>query len=130
VSPTALTLNHLRRSGYVAAVVETWIPKIERRRDLWAFADVLAVHAIRRPAFVLIQCTSIDHVGDRLTKAKGKPELRTWLRAGGVFEVWGWARRANGWALKRISVTTDQLVEVTVEAPPRRRRNQSPCLFE
>lgn len=83
MTPTALTLRHLRDSGYLAAVVEQWIPKIERRRDLFGIGDVLGIHSHRRPAFLLVQCTSIDHVGDRLTKAKSRPALRTWLNAGG-----------------------------------------------
>jgi hypothetical protein len=35
------TLTLLRRYGFIAAVVERWIPRIDRRRDLWSFADVL-----------------------------------------------------------------------------------------
>ncbi len=33
MTPTARSLALLRRSGYLAAVVEKWIPRINRRRD-------------------------------------------------------------------------------------------------
>jgi hypothetical protein len=42
MTPPVRTLRHLRRAGYTAAVVETWIPHVNRRRDLFGFADVLA----------------------------------------------------------------------------------------
>lgn len=116
-SPTARTVQLLRKAGYLAEVVERWLPIPGKsvRRDLFGFADVLAVHP-RQHVFLLVQCTSLGHVADRLTKAKGRPELATWLAAGGQFEVWGLGKRG----VKRVAVTGQDLAEATIVAPLRR----------
>jgi hypothetical protein len=118
-SPTARTLARLRRRGYLAGVVERWLPRANVRKDLFGCADVLAVHP-RDRAFLLVQCTSLAHVGDRLRKAKARPELAAWLQAGGAFEVWGWARRGRRWAVKGVAVRPGDLAAVVIEALPRR----------
>jgi len=117
MTPTARTVQLLRKAGFLAEVVERWLPIPGKsvRRDLFGFADVLAVHP-RRRTFLLVQCTSLGHVADRLAKAKGRPELATWLAAGGQFEVWGVSKRG----VKRVAVTGADLAEETVVAPPRR----------
>jgi hypothetical protein len=132
-SPTALSLALLRRSGYVADVCERWIPipgkKI--RKDLFGCFDVLAIDQ-REPAILAVQCTSVGHVADRLAKAKSKPALKAWLRAGGRMEVWGWAKRGDRWEVKRVEVRGEDLADVVVSAPRRRRgRNpKQPDLFD
>jgi hypothetical protein len=118
-SLTGRTLALLRRQGYRAAVVERWVPGCNIRCDLFGCAGVLAVHPEGR-AFLLVQCTSLAHVGDRLRKARARPELAAWLKAGGGFEVWGWGRRGNRWAVKVVAVRAEDLAAVVVEAPPRR----------
>jgi hypothetical protein len=129
-TPTRLTLDLLRRSGYVAAVVEKWLPKINRRQDLWGFADILAIDR-REGGFLLVQCTSVGHVADRLAKAKGRPELAAWLKAGGRFEVWGWSKRGKRWEVKRVGVQAGDLGPVVITAPKRRRkRDRQRMLFE
>jgi hypothetical protein len=117
MTPTSRTLALLRRSGYAAAVVERWIPKIERRADLWHFADVLAVHPLQRD-FLLVQCTSISNVASRLAKARQQPELAAWLLAGGRFEVHGW----RGRDVKRVEVVAAELPPVVLVQPRRRRK--------
>jgi|HubBroStandDraft_6_1064221.scaffolds.fasta_scaffold799327_3 hypothetical protein len=129
MTPTARTLALLRRCGYRAAVVESWVPRANVRRDLFGFADVLAVAAHRDPRFLLVQCTTAAHVAHRLAKAKGRPGLRTWLAAGGAFEVWGWARRGRRWTVRRVAVQGDDLRDVLLSAAPRRRRHRQPELF-
>ena len=88
MTPTGRTLVSLRRAGFMADICERWIPHANIRRDLYGLADVLAVHPTRRE-FLLVQATSAGHVGDRLARARSRPELGAWLRAGGRFEVWG-----------------------------------------
>lgn len=124
MTPTARTLALLRRSGYIVDVTERWIPGANVRRDLFGFADVLAIAGHREPRFLLVQCTSLANVASRLAKAKSKPALRIWLKAGGAFEVWGWFRRDSRWDVKRVAVVTDDLADVLV-SPPRKRRRPS-----
>lgn len=66
MTPTGRTLCELRRDGYTAAVVESWIPRLNVRRDLFGVGDVLGVKAGEAP--LLIQCTSVES-----RKQKQKP---------------------------------------------------------
>jgi hypothetical protein len=120
---TGRTLVHLRRLGFLAAVVECWLPRVNRRRDLFGFADALAVHPQDR-LFLLVQATTAGHVAARLAKARGRPELAAWLKAGGAFEVWGWCRRGGRWHVRRVAVHDADLAAVEVQALPRRRRRR------
>jgi hypothetical protein len=122
MTPTARTLTYLRHAGFLAAVVERWVPHANLRRDLWHFADVLAVHP-RDGIFLLVQVTSAGHLAHRLAKAKHRPELAAWLRAGGRFEVHGWREHAGRWEVRRVEVQGQDLADVVLSAPrPRRAR--------
>lgn len=121
MSPTARSLALLRKAGFLPAVVERWIPGANVRADLWHFGDVLAVHAASR-AFVIVQVTTLGHLAARLAKARARPELGTWLAAGGQFEVHGWTLRNGRWACKRVAVRAGDLEAVAIALPPRQRR--------
>jgi hypothetical protein len=116
MSPTARTLKYLRAEGWLAAAVEKWLPRINRKSDLFGVADVLAVHP-RDGLFLLVQATSAGHVADRLQRCRSRAELALWLRAGGRFEVWGWGPRG----LKRVAVRPEDLAAVVLTAPRPRR---------
>ena len=122
MTPSARSLTWLRDHGFLAATVECWMPHISRRRDLFGFADLLAAHP-RDGLITLVQVTTADHVAHRLAKAKARPELAAWIRAGGRFEVHGWQRRAGRWELRRVEVQGEDLTDVVLCAPrPRRAR--------
>lgn len=120
-SPTSRTLNYLRRDGYQVAVVEKWVPRAEVRSDLWRFADVLAVHPVRRE-FLLVQVTTRGNMSSRLSKSRVQPELAVWLETGGRFEVHGWAMVDGRWSVKRIEVLSGDVDPVVLARPPRKRR--------
>jgi hypothetical protein len=121
MSPTALTLRALRRSGFLADVVERWLPHVNRRRDLFGCIDIVAIDW-REPGILAVQTTSIGHVADRLAKARRRPELTAWLRAGGRFEVHGWAKRGERWRVKIVAVHPENLEPMVVQSIPRRQR--------
>jgi hypothetical protein len=121
MSPTARSLSHLRKCGYVADVAERFIAHAGIRRDFLGFVDIIAVSR-REPGVLAVQATTLDHVGHRLAKARSRPELKVWLRAGAAFEVWGWFQRAGRWEVKRVAVQPEDLAAVPVQAPARRRR--------
>jgi hypothetical protein len=129
-SPTALTLDRLCRSGYYVSVCERWIPRANLRKDLFGFGDIVAIDR-RQPGLLLVQCTSTGHVADRLTKAKGRPELAAWLKAGGRFQVWGWHHQAGRGEVRIVEVTGEDLSTGAVTGPTRRRgrRPRQPELF-
>lgn len=100
-SPTQRTLAYLRGHGYVAQVVERWCPYSRRRHDLFGIGDVLAL----APAeMLLVQCTTASNAAARASKALAAPGLFRWLQAGGLFEVWSWAKRGPRGKAKRWSV--------------------------
>jgi hypothetical protein len=122
MSPTARSLMHLRKSGYVADVVERWIAQAGVRKDFLGFADILAFSP-HEPGVLAVQATSLSNISSRLAKARSKPELKAWLAAEGrTFEVWGWVLRAGRWQVKRLAVRGEDLQNVVLEAPPRGRK--------
>jgi hypothetical protein len=87
---------------------------------LLRIGDVLAIHP-RDRIIMLVQATSHAHIGDRLTRCQGRPELAVWLKAGGQFEVHGWEHRSGRWEVKRVTVSAADLQPVVL-TPPRPRR--------
>jgi len=90
-SPTSRTLELLRDTGWVADVVERWVPKTRVRRDLYGVIDVLAFH-VEHSRILGVQATSGPNGAARTTKILKEPRARGWLRAGGELEVWAWRR--------------------------------------
>jgi hypothetical protein len=121
MSPTGLTMRHLRRLGFLPATCERWIPGRNIRVDLFGIGDVLGVHP-RDRAVLLVQCTSDAHVGDRLKRVRARPQLPALLAAGLAVEVWGWSMRAGRWRLRRVALRPEDLAPVVLQAPPPRRR--------
>lgn len=103
MSPTSRSLAHLRQLGYLADVVERWIPGANIRRDLFGFGDVLA---IRPGEVLLVQVTTGAHLAHRLAKIAASP-LAAAVRASGIrICVHGWRKAANGrWSLRIVDAT-------------------------
>src|SRR5262249_17726219 len=129
MSPTARSLLHLRRLGFLAAPVEVYLHQIRRRRDLFGIGDVLAVHP-RDKLVLLVQCTSRAHVSDRLTRIRQRPELAELLTAGLAVGVWGWDLGGGKWDVHRVAVEADTLATVPLTPPRRRRAPRQGDLFE
>lgn len=123
-SPTQLALRLLRKEGWLAETVERWVKTDDGggfRRDLFKIADILAVNDVQR-ATLLIQVTSQANVSTRRKKVGESRELRVWLRAGNLFQLWGSKKVDGKWELIREPVTLETLAGVQVELKPRRRR--------
>jgi hypothetical protein len=117
-SPTRRTLILLRQQGYLAEVVERWVPGANVRRDLFHCIDVVAVH----PALsgtLGVQCTTKTNLAARVEKVRQQSEIAIWLRAGNRLECWGWYRRARKWDVERVEIKAEDLQPVLLT--PRRR---------
>jgi hypothetical protein len=121
VSPTARTLQELRRQGFLAAVVERWLPRVGRKADLWGIGDILAVH-LRERQVLLVQVTTAAHVPDRLRRIQARPEMALLLRADVLVEVWGWRKVGDRWRCRKVAVRAEDLQPVEVQALPKRRQ--------
>jgi hypothetical protein len=106
-TPTARTLDLLRREGWLAAVVERYNAFAKVRVDLYGFGDVIAC----RPGggVLLVQCTSASNHAARVSKAISLPALRTWLASGGLFSVWSWRKSKTRWLCRRQDITAADL---------------------
>ena len=102
-SPSARTLGLLRKEGYMAGTVERRLPRGFTTVDLFGCIDILAV----RPGSPVlgVQATSQSNTSARFKKSIAVPQLRIWLEAGCVFEVWGWSLRGAAGIRKRWGVT-------------------------
>jgi hypothetical protein len=117
MSPTKRSLDFLRKTGFMAAVVERWNMHAKIRQDVFGFGDILASR--EGVGILLIQATSASNHAARMNKIRIEPRALQWLLAGGRIEVWSWAKRgARGepkrWELRREEVTAETMV---VEAP-------------
>ena len=131
MTPTARSLAYLRKSGYLVGVVERWISGANVRRDLFGFADVLAVHPVRREV-VLVQVTTLSNLSVRVAKIRGIPELPALLAAGLGIQAHGWVRRSGRWHCKVVDICAGDCEPVVVCRVPRGRggRWQPLSLFE
>ena len=88
-SPTERSMIWLRDKGYIVDVSERWIPRTKVRKDLFGFADLVACGP--GLGIKLIQVTSFQHVGERVTKMKANPNVPVCCGEKGI-EVWvmGW----------------------------------------
>src|SRR5262245_41387051 len=98
-TPTSRTLAQLRKEGATAAVVERWLPQARVRRDLFGFADIVALRewplcegVIGATQIVAIQCCAMSGRARHLKKIQAEPLHKLWLAAGGLIEVWAWRK--------------------------------------
>lgn len=112
-SPTSRTLDLLRKEGFVAAVVEKWIPQARQRKDVFGFGDIIAIKprcgglgcsatAAGNVNFCkcgtwLVQCTSGSNHSSRVAKVLAIPEARMWIMVGNRISVVSWTKRGNRW---------------------------------
>ncbi|NIA67797.1 hypothetical protein HBA54_04265 [Pelagibius litoralis] len=89
MSPTQRSLKHLRDQGYMAEVVERWVPRVNIRKDLFGVIDILALPEDGTPVYV--QTTTGSNRAARRTKmldcealprmqAKGRVLLHAWRK--------------------------------------------------
>lgn len=91
MTPTQRSLALLRERGYIAVVVEKWVPwpKPGHRADLFGFLDILAVKAGETLG---VQTTAGGSVSTRLKKIADSPLIGTVLSAGIKVTCHGWRK--------------------------------------
>lgn len=92
MSPTARSLQELKRRGCTAAVVEKWVPGVRRRVDLFGCLDIVALEPGRQGVLGIQACVVGDQA-KRVKKIGAEPRARIWLEASNRISVWGWAKR-------------------------------------
>jgi hypothetical protein len=94
ISPTQLTLRKLREDGYLAEVVERWVPMARIRKDLWGWCDVVGV---KRGETLAVQATSASNVSARVKKIADSETVGKVREAGWRIVVFGWKKVKNRW---------------------------------
>lgn len=96
-SPTARTLDKLRKEGWRPWVVEKWNHITHTRLDLYNIGDVLA---IRGTETLLVQATSYSNVSSRVRKIADSEHIAAIREAGWKVEVWGWHKVGSRWQVR------------------------------
>ena len=98
MTPTQRSLAALRELGYLVEVVEKWNSFTRTRKDLWGWADLLA---IRRGEVLAVQVTS-EGVVNRVKKVTDSETIGRVREAGVRVEVHGWRKNVKGRYVQRI----------------------------
>jgi hypothetical protein len=96
-SPTARTLDKLRKEGWLAEVTEKWNHITKTRKDLWGFCDILA---IRENEILAVQATSYSNVSARVKKIAEHENVDAVRKSGIGIEVWGWHKVGRFWQVR------------------------------
>lgn len=103
MSPTQRTLRRLRDAGYLAGVVERWVPGANIRSDLFGFIDVLA---IREGEILGVQTTSASNMSARIAKITEHENVAAVRKAGVRIEVDGWRKNSAGkWVVRTVDLS-------------------------
>ena len=98
MTPTQRSMKALRELGYLVEVVEKWNSFTRTRKDLWGWADLLA---IRRGEVLAVQVTA-QAVANRVAKVTDSETIGRVREAGVRVEIHGWRKNAKGRYIQRI----------------------------
>jgi len=98
MTPTQRSLAALRELGYLVEVVEKWNSFTRTRKDLWGWADLLA---IRRGEVLAVQVTA-QAVANRVAKVAASETVERVREAGIRIEVHGWRKNAKNRYVQRV----------------------------
>ncbi len=97
-SPTQRSLEYLREQGYHCEIVEKWNAWTKQRKDLWGWADILA---IRKGEVLAVQVTATN-VSARIKKIQESETVALVRDAGIRIEVHGHRKNSKGKYVMRI----------------------------
>lgn len=112
---TNASMKLLAEEGWTCFVVEQRIPKTFITRDVFGFADILAMSPSR--GIMLVQVTggkSTSNFNARVTKIKAEPRHAIWLASKGRIQVHSWQQKAGAKEryLNRLEITIQPIEEL------------------
>jgi hypothetical protein len=99
MTPTQRTLKKLRDDGWIAEVVERWVPGANIRKDLFGWIDIMA---LRDGQTLAVQCTSYSNMSARVKKIEGSETIAEVRKAGWSVWVIGWRKVNNRWTERTV----------------------------
>jgi len=94
-SPTERTMAWLRQQGYTVDKVEHRVAFGRTTRDLFGFADIVALKP-GHCGVLAVQATTGPHLAERVAKVVGEPRAGLWRSCSNMIIVVGWAMSAWG----------------------------------
>lgn len=98
MTPTQRSMKALKELGYLVEVVEKWNSFTRTRKDLWGWADLLA---IRRGEVLAVQVTATG-VSSRIKKIMDSETIGRVREAGIRIEVHGHRKNSKGKYVMRV----------------------------
>jgi hypothetical protein len=99
------TIKALESEGWTCGLVEQRIPHCFITRDLFGFADIVAISPSR--GFLAVQATGGGNGPARVRKIKAEPRAAIWLATGGRIQVWDWRKtKASASRLPHVTEVT------------------------
>lgn len=101
-SPTARSLEHLRKSYPLVDIVERRLPHAFITHDMFGIIDLVAVSETE---ILAVQTTSASNMADRVAKIAESAALPILLKVGIRVIVHGWRKNAAGrWVLREVEL--------------------------
>ena len=100
MSPTARSLQWLRKQGFVPAVVERFNSFSKQRHDLFNAFDLVALHP-HQHGLLGIQVTSKSNASSRRNKLLQNPLVALWLSSSNPVHLHYWGKKQGKWVLTR-----------------------------
>tara|TARA_R100000315_G_scaffold58758_1_gene34099 strand:- start:245 stop:640 length:396 start_codon:yes stop_codon:yes gene_type:complete len=112
-SPTQRSLQHCRKNGWIAGVVEKWNQYARIRQDLFGCIDMIVIDDLEQGPLA-VQATSGSGHAARRKKSIAEPRLKMWLESPARFEIWSWSKKGPKgkrklWTLRREPITLASL---------------------
>ena len=111
MNPSQRSLKNLRERGYTPFVTENYNPYIKRKKDLYNFIDMVALHP-RETGVLGIQTTTGSNLSARVKKAEALKSYWLWLSCGNDVEFHGWRKLLTG---KRQRTWQPRIIRVTLK---------------
>tara|TARA_R100000234_G_C4984049_1_gene172373 strand:+ start:516 stop:911 length:396 start_codon:yes stop_codon:yes gene_type:complete len=115
-SPTQRSLQHCRKNGWIAGVVEKWNQYARIRQDLFGCIDMIVIDDLEQGPLA-VQATSGSGHAARRKKSIAEPRLKLWLESPARFEIWSWSKKGPKgkrklWTLRREPIILAQLEDL------------------
>lgn len=94
MSPMQRSLRKWKELGYECHIVEHYDYWAKRKKDLFGFADILA---LGQNEVVVIQTTSASNLASRITKIANAEHVGAVRKAGIKIVAEGWRKGKEGW---------------------------------
>jgi len=105
------SLEFLKNLNYIAEKVEQWIPHTSIRKDLFGFADIIAIKEGVK-GNLAVQSTTKSEIQSHCDKAMEEcgVALRIWIEGGNTFIIHGWIDKGKTMKSVEAKLSKDSII--------------------